>query len=337
MAETKKLLTLDQGGIIAQTLKGYTDSALADKADINAVAEAVKDKVTLEEVDRHLAPVKRAFEMLEQRVDDTEQNIENDKAEIETALTAKADKTEVAKKQDKLTVSEDLSLSSASLLSLTDKAKKRLFIDMWTKCYDCQYDATKEEQEGEFTCNTVAMSYEDAIKVYNAPRIAWPHSFGGQSVVAPTLILSSEVTNGTRPDLSHVFRGLFKAVRVARDNSQCYCSGITYCFYNTSVLTTVLGILNVESCPNYNNAFLLAVKLTDIQLKGVKFDISFSDSPLISKASLEYLVANSANGATKITVTVHADTYAKLTDTANTEWHKVLTDASAKNISFAKL
>lgn len=76
MAETKKLLTLDQGGIIAQTLKGYTDSALADKADINAVAEAVKDKVTLEEVDRHLAPVKRAFEVLEQRVEDTDEKFE---------------------------------------------------------------------------------------------------------------------------------------------------------------------------------------------------------------------------------------------------------------------
>ena len=35
------------------------------------------------------------------------------------------------------------------------------------------------------------------------------------------------------------------------------------------------------------------------------------------------------------TVTVHPTVYAKLTDTTNTQWHKVLTDALAKNITFA--
>lgn len=63
-------------------------------------------------------------------------------------------------------------------------------------------------------------------------------------------------------------------------------------------------------------------------------------------SSVNYLVANAANTST-ITITVHADVYAKLTgDTTNaaaaalTEeeaaaWRQVLADANAKNISFA--
>lgn len=39
----------------------------------------------------------------------------------------------IAAKQDKITTSEDLSLSEENVLSLTDMAKKRLFIDLWNQ------------------------------------------------------------------------------------------------------------------------------------------------------------------------------------------------------------
>ncbi len=37
----------------------------------------------------------------------------------------------------------------------------------------------------------------------------------------------------------------------------------------------------------------------------------------------------------KVTITVHPDVYAKLTDESNTEWHQVLLDAAEKQITFA--
>ena len=50
--------------------------------------------------------------------------------------------------------------------------------------------------------------------------------------------------------------------------------------------------------------------------------------------SLQYLVNNASNTA-PITITVHPDVYAKLTDEANADWYAVNTAAQAKNIAFA--
>lgn len=47
-------------------------------------------------------------------------------------------------------------------------------------------------------------------------------------------------------------------------------------------------------------------------------------------------MANAAN-TSAITITVHPDVYAKLTDESNAEWYAVLTAAAAKNITFATI
>lgn len=63
----------------------------------------------------------------------------------------------------------------------------------------------------------------------------------------------------------------------------------------------------------------------------------FSDCPRLSLASLRHMVDNHEPVVTSmVTITVHADVYAKLTDPGNAEWHAVLTAATARNISFAK-
>lgn len=74
-----------------------------------------------------------------------------------------------------------------------------------------------------------------------------------------------------------------------------------------------------------------------VELRGTlrsNFDFNIADSPLLSLASLQHLVNNAIN-TSAITVTVHPDVYAKLTDESNAEWHTVLTDAEAKQITFA--
>ena len=65
---------------------------------------------------------------------------------------------------------------------------------------------------------------------------------------------------------------------------------------------------------NINNvAFILSPKLQDVRLYRLKTSISFKDCPLLSLATLQYLVDNAVN-TTEITVTVHPVTYGKLTD-----------------------
>ena len=74
--------------------------------------------------------------------------------------------------------------------------------------------------------------------------------------------------------------------------------------------------------------------LQEARVKGAQWDVEIASSPIFSLASLQYLVDNAENTAA-ITVTVHPDVYAKLSDEANAEWHAVWAAAQARQISFA--
>lgn len=99
----------------------------------------------------------------------------------------------------------------------------------------------------------------------------------------------------------------------------------------------VIGIIRMNyasSSSQYEWMFYQCTSLVRVSLRGVKYDISFSNSPLISLESLQYLITNAAN-TSPITVTVHADVYAKIQDETQTEWHALIASAQEKNITFA--
>lgn len=113
-------------------------------------------------------------------------------------------------------------------------------------------------------------------------------------------------------------------------------------------------IINVMTAPsNASNAytwyetFRRCFALETVWIKELYGNISFFQCPLISSDSISYLVENRTTAHTNvITVTVHADVFAKLTgDTTNpavaaltpaelAQWQQILTAATAKNISF---
>lgn len=128
-------------------------------------------------------------------------------------------------------------------------------------------------------------------------------------------------------------------------------------FVNCSNLRTVLGVLKMKYCNTVSGMFTGCSSLRTIKLFEVKIDISFAASPLLYYSSLFYLVDKASN-TTAITVTVHADVYAKLTRTyegsvmgkiqqeanetgqdATTlaqSWASLSSVAAGKNISFAE-
>lgn len=120
-------------------------------------------------------------------------------------------------------------------------------------------------------------------------------------------------------------------------NDVFYSSCVIYLFQYCRKLKEVIGIIRmdyVDSSEKYNNMFYQCTSLVRVSLGGVKYDISFSDSPLISLESLQFLITNAAN-TSPITVTVHADVYAKIQDETNVEWHALIETAAAKQITFA--
>lgn len=117
-------------------------------------------------------------------------------------------------------------------------------------------------------------------------------------------------------------------------------ANIASAFYGCVKLNevSVLDLQYITTTPVVGNAFRGCPALITVPIKNLKVSFSFEWSPLLSLASLQYLVTNRANGTTRITITVHATVFAKLTstDTQYADWNAFWADAVANEyIDFA--
>lgn len=121
----------------------------------------------------------------------------------------------------------------------------------------------------------------------------------------------------------------------------------TGCEKLREIINVMKAPSNVSDTRTWYGTFSRCFKLETVRIKELYGNISFAQSPLISSDSISYLVENRTTAHTNvITVTVHTDTFAKLTgDTTNpavaaltpaelAQWQQILTAATAKNISF---
>lgn len=111
-----------------------------------------------------------------------------------------------------------------------------------------------------------------------------------------------------------------------------YVSNLTSTFNGCTSLREISPII-CTNVTDYTNTFSFCTALEEVRLQSVKANISFSRSPHISLESLNYLIEYSAN-ISAIEIAVHPNVYAKIQDTSNTEWHKLIEDGAAKQISF---
>lgn len=117
-------------------------------------------------------------------------------------------------------------------------------------------------------------------------------------------------------------------------------------FNGCYALHTVIGVLGGSDS---NREILIgnAPKLVKLRINRLARNLDIRYSPLWSLESVSYTIENAGNGNTAITITVHADVYAKLTgDTTNeaaaaltadelSQWQALLTKAAGKHIAFA--
>ena len=89
-----------------------------------------------------------------------------------------------------------------------------------------------------------------------------------------------------------------------------YATYLQNSFVGCSNLRRIYGEINVANVAKITTPFTGCVKLEDVQLYGLKDNISFADSPLLSKASLLYAIENCASNAS-FTITLHPDVYEK--------------------------
>lgn len=116
-----------------------------------------------------------------------------------------------------------------------------------------------------------------------------------------------------------------------------YPSRVSYMFRSCTKLKTIIGIIRMDYIQNnesYDFMFYNCPALVTVNLRGVKLNLSLESCPLLSLQSLSFLIINSSN-TSAITITVHADVYAKIQDESNTDWHALLSAAQEKQITFA--
>lgn len=221
------------------------------------------------------------------------------------------------------------------------KSKVALFDDMWL---DLGYTLTSIDRKTDpthpYICNGLPLTYAEAVSTLTEYQLASvPFAYNQRSKIR-TNIPSCADGGWQSLDSYAMFSECsnIEVIRIARFGT-CNVATLFYTFSNCQKLETIVDEINCTPRSGVAfrtiKAFNKCAKLKDVKIKSLHMDISFADSPLLSLESLQYLVTNAANGTTTITVTVHPDVYAKLSDTSNTEWHKVMTDAAAKSISFA--
>lgn len=256
----------------------------------------------------------------------------------------------IEEKQDKLDTTEGLSLEDG-VLSLTDRAKQRLFDDMWKAAVGLtgDVDHSHYDEDGRHTpymANRLWLTYEEAIAVCSQPR-SFSNPFciqGARTNIRPfgyaniTTTQSSLAFVGSMIEVANICAYDHKIV-TEFDPSFSLSIKSTYLhafFNNCTRLHTVIGSVSLAE-NGYDNINLCpgCVSLVHIPISNLHQNLCLGDCPLLSIESLSFLIANANNGTKAITVTVHLDVYAKLADPENMEWHKVLTDALEKNISFA--
>lgn len=151
-------------------------------------------------------------------------------------------------------------------------------------------------------------------------------------------------TNGRNVDFreSFFFNQKLEVLRLSFGNNinetrMIRTSDMFYAFHGCKKLKRIISPIYVYDIKNklyFDHTFSQCILLETALLYKLYASISFSDSPLLSLESLQYMITNAAN-TSPITVTVHADVYAKIQDESQADWHALIEAAAAKQITFA--
>lgn len=337
----------DADGAVVLLESALAESALATNA---ATVAAERAETAAETVDASVRDAAVATAKANDAAQKAESAVEGISAELDKKADKEAMREALAGKQDVLMTSADLAISGENVLSLTDNAKMRLFIDMFNKAAgDAGYARITD---GVFDCmlNGLRLTYEEALEIYvvsidtathGYPDIRYRYCGSRCRTLLPLRYVYGD-------DWYLTFYGCpnLEVIRLTPDSIM----KTSYrAFAASPKLRKVIGGLNAFALQNPFQTFVGCTSLEYIELRQLCYNIAFPDSPLLTRECLRYFIVHRRASGGPFTITVHPDVYAKLTgDTTNTaagaltaeelaDWHAVLTEALSKNISFATI
>ena len=237
---------------------------------------------------------------------------------------------ELEAKQGALSSSDDIKIGGEqnNTLTLTDTARHAVFDDLW-KAAGC----TIGTGESKYLCNGIGHTYEEAKYLYDMGclRHGCLDQFYRDSAIKTNM---PPKLNGNIGKGSYTFMGCTQLTNVV---APLYFPNIAS-FRGCTALHTIKIYAPNSDQGNATDAYLNCSALTTIDFTVVfahDFDLSYS--PLLDLATFQRIVSK-YNKGTAITIYVHPDVYAKLTDTdqiVNAQWCAVMTQAVNKKIAFA--
>lgn len=230
------------------------------------------------------------------------------------------------------------SIANANADAINLAAERAAFIKLWTANSGARYNT----QTGFFELNGINdIPYQEALTIYQYKQM--PPYYNSLNVAdIRTNLIGYSALGGW--DAKPVFNNVYKGNALVHINLSSSAMGVLPSkitnfidTYQTKNLVAVLSNINVKMVTGeikiFNDPSKILPKFTTLKIIELNKNIQLQCCPLLSLESLQILV-NNAKNTSAIMVCVHADVMAKLSDTANTEWHKVMTDAVAKNIQF---
>lgn len=269
----------------------------------------------------------------------------------------------IAAKQDKITTSEDLSLSEENVLSLTEMAKKRLFIDLWN---ECAVDFGRyNEETGYFELNGITdLTWDDAKMIFVLSAYSEYPYYSNRG-----MYFNLKGKGSFRTNLPSICGGYTSHIR--NQISTYLCDGIEVLNvmqrmpfnrppYTTSTMRTncqsidlywgvnlrkVMGIiyLNQGSAATYGYNL---PELEEINLYNISKNYKYLyKAPKLNYTSVKTMIEE-RGGTDAITIWYHANVYNKILGTAEDaayegsggtkeEWMALADLATSKNITLA--
>lgn len=268
----------------------------------------------------------------------------------------------LSNKQKKLIDSEDITIDD-NKLSVTERAKMELFIELW-EYYSDIYGGYRPDESPEpnkpFYLNKLWFSYEDALRIYAYSKKEYMGKIIGTAynslsvfkaypyyvkTVFPLLCTHNE--NSIDNTFSNS-QWLEILSFLPQNNPNLVCASMKDAFAMCGNLREILTPLRASYSGTLNDTtFKGCTALEEIRIS-FKQNANFIDCKKLSYESMEYMVNNALN-TSAITITVHPDVYAKLagdetndaynnlTEEEKAQWTALAPLAVSKNISFVTI
>lgn len=250
-----------------------------------------------------------------------------------TKLGALPTKTELdaslASKQPAITPSDDIAPLGADKLALTDKAKMAE-LDAQAAAIGAIHNYTTGYFEYNTLVDITTAQMRAILPFITLGRMGgnMDYRFIRPSVRTLTVYVDlAPICPSMNMTFAYGFHTLEVVKFVTPNNDAFTPSDVTNTFRYCQSLRLIDGTIDLSGIKGNIRLCDVCPALEEIRIKNLKSNIFFADSPLLSLASIQYMVDNAAN-TSPITITLHPDAHARLTE-------ELIAQAAEKQITFA--